>query len=112
MSRASVPYIDMLRERLQDTGLAAAYLNAALAEGDPDVFLLALHDVAGACGLSAVAQECQMNEEYLFLRELLNDQEKLEDHLDYLHIQQVKAESSVRYSLEEVKQMLFKVSGG
>ena len=45
-------------------------------------------------------------EDYLFLRDLLNDQEKLEDYLDYLHMQQVKSESSVRYSLEEVKQML------
>ncbi len=108
MSRVSVPYIEMLRERLQDPVRAAAYLNLALAEDDPDVFLLALDDVAGACGLSAVAQECQKNEEYLFLRELLNDQEKLEDHLDYLHMQQVKAGSSVRYSLEDVKRMLFK----
>lgn len=106
MSRASVPYIEMLREQLQDPVQAVAYLNAALAEGDPDVFLLALDDVAGACGLSAVAQESQMNEEYLFLRELLNDQEKLEDYLDYLHGQQVKDESAVRYSLEEVKRML------
>ncbi len=45
-------------------------------------------------------------EEYIFLRELLNDQEKLEDYLDYLHMQQVKAESTARYSLEEVKQLL------
>ncbi len=45
-------------------------------------------------------------EDYLFLRDLLNDQEKLEDYLDYLHMQQVKDESSVRYSLEEVKRML------
>ena len=45
-------------------------------------------------------------EDYLFLRDLLNDQEKLADYLDYLHVQQVKAESSVRYSLEEVKRML------
>jgi hypothetical protein len=45
-------------------------------------------------------------EDYLFLRELLNDQEKLEDYLDYLHVQQVKAESSVRHSLEDVKRML------
>ena len=45
-------------------------------------------------------------EDYLFLRDLLNDQEKLEDYLDYLHVQQVKAESSVRYSLAEVKRML------
>ena len=108
MSRVTVPYVEMLRERLRDPALAAAYLDAALEDGAPAVFLLALSDVAGACGLSAVAQECQKNEEYLFLRELLNDQEKLEDHLDYLHMQQVKAGSSVRYSLEDVKRMLFK----
>ena len=45
-------------------------------------------------------------EEYVLLRELLNDQEKLEDYLDYLHMQQVKAESAVRHSLEDVKRML------
>jgi hypothetical protein len=45
-------------------------------------------------------------EEYLFLRDLLNDQEKLGDYLDYLHMQQVKAESPVRHTLEEVKRML------
>ena len=106
MSRASVPYVEMLRERLQDPLYAAAYLNACLEDDDPDVFLLALHDVAGACGLSTVAQELQLNEEYPFLRDLLSDQGKFEDYLDYLHVQQVKAESSVRYSLEEVKRML------
>ena len=45
-------------------------------------------------------------EEYVLLRELLNDQEKLEDYLDYLHMQQVKDESAVRHSLEDVKRML------
>ncbi len=109
MSRASVPYVEMLREQLQNPSRAAAYLNAALAEDDPDVFLLALDDVAGACGLKAVAQESQMNEEYLFLCELLNDRKKLEDFLDYRHAQQVKAESSVRYSLEEVKRLLLEL---
>ncbi len=38
--------------------------------------------------------------------QIWNDQEKLEDYLDYLHMQQAKAESAVRYSLEEVKRML------
>jgi hypothetical protein len=45
-------------------------------------------------------------QEYLFLRDLLTDQEKLADYLDYLHVQQVKQESPVRYSLEEVKKAL------
>lgn len=45
-------------------------------------------------------------DEYLFLRSLLSDQEKLADYLDYLHVQGVKQESSERYSLEAVRQML------
>ena len=106
MSRVTVPYVEMLRERLRDPALAAAYLDAALEDGDPEVCLLALSDVAGACGLSAVAQECQLNDDYTLLRDLLNDHEKLEDYLDYLHMQQVKGESSVRFSLADAKQML------
>ena len=45
-------------------------------------------------------------EEYLLLRELLSDQERLADYLDYLHVQQVKAEDTTRFSLEEVRRML------
>ena len=45
-------------------------------------------------------------EEYIFLRELLTDQERLADYLDYLHVQQVKAEDTKRFSLEEVQRML------
>lgn len=41
-------------------------------------------------------------EEFLFLRELLNDEEKLADYLDYLHAKQVKADSSERFNFEEV----------
>lgn len=67
MSRVTVPYVETLRERPQDPARAAAYLDAALEDGD---------------------------------------QEKLEDYLDYLHVQQVKAESSVRYSLADAKKML------
>ena len=45
-------------------------------------------------------------EDYVFLRELLTDQEKLADYLDYLHVQQVKSESPAMFSLEDVKRML------
>lgn len=66
MSRASVPYVEVLRERLKDPAQAAAYLDVALEDGDPEVFLLALRDVAEARGLSAVAQESQLNRENLY----------------------------------------------
>ena len=42
-------------------------------------------------------------DEYRFLKELLNDEEKLADYLDYLHLQRVKVESNKRLSLAEIK---------
>ncbi|MBE2202306.1 MAG: hypothetical protein IAE79_27090 [Anaerolinea sp.] len=45
-------------------------------------------------------------QEYLFLKEILFDEEKLADYLDYLHTQRVKKQSSKRLSLAEVKELL------
>ena len=45
-------------------------------------------------------------QEYLYLKELLSDTNKLADYLDYLHIQQIKKQSKERFSLEEVKRKL------
>jgi hypothetical protein len=45
-------------------------------------------------------------DEYLSLKELLSDPERLADYLDYLHIQQVKQQDTQRYSLDEVKDQL------
>ncbi len=49
-------------------------------------------------------------EEFLYLKELLSDEEKLADYLDYLHIQRVKAQSSARLSLAEVRARLEQAS--
>jgi hypothetical protein len=45
-------------------------------------------------------------EEYLVIKELLTNEEKLEDYLDYLHMQRVKERTQKMYTLEEVKQEL------
>ena len=45
-------------------------------------------------------------QEYLYLKELLSDADKLADYLDYLHIQQVKQQSKKHFTLEEVKREL------
>jgi len=42
-------------------------------------------------------------DEFLSLKELLADEAKLEDYLDYLHIQNVKRQSKGKFSLAEVK---------
>ncbi len=45
---------------------AKAYLNAALEDGDPRVFLLALRNVAQARGFSKVAAKSTLNRESLY----------------------------------------------
>ena len=42
-------------------------------------------------------------DEFLRLKDLLADEAKLENYLDYLHIQNVKKQSKENFSLEEVK---------
>ena len=61
-------YQEGLRKRLQDPQEAAAYLDAALEDGDRDVFLLALRDVAQARlgGMSELAQQSGLNREALY----------------------------------------------
>ena len=67
MARAR-DYREHLDEVLKDDQEAVAYLNAALAEGDPEVFLLALRDVARARkgGLPALAEAAHLNREHLY----------------------------------------------
>ena len=66
MSKLTKSYRESLLQDLQDPKEAAAYLTAALDEGDSAVFLLALRDVADAYGLQAVAHKAQLNRENLY----------------------------------------------
>jgi probable addiction module antidote protein len=60
-------YEDVLDEDLQDPVEAAEYLNACLEDGDPEVFLLALRDVARARGgLAKLAEVTALNREHLY----------------------------------------------
>ncbi len=64
----SRPYKEGLLERLKDPQEAAAYLDAALEDGDTEVFLLALRDVAEARlgGIATLAQQTGLNRETLY----------------------------------------------
>jgi probable addiction module antidote protein len=56
-----------LIEALKDPAEAAAYLNAALEEGDKEAFLLALRNIAEANGgMKAVAEKAHLNRESLY----------------------------------------------
>ena len=63
----SVSYDDYLIRSLKNPRRAAAYLNAALEDEDPRVFLLALRNVAAARGgIGAVAATSRLNRESLY----------------------------------------------
>jgi probable addiction module antidote protein len=60
-------YKDHLLEQLQKPQEAAAYLNAALQDEDPHVFLMALRDLTEAKGgVGWLAEEADLNRENLY----------------------------------------------
>jgi probable addiction module antidote protein len=63
----SAPYDDLLIDMLKDKGQARAYLDAALDDSDPRIFLIALRNVTLAQGgLAAVAARSGLNRESLY----------------------------------------------
>jgi probable addiction module antidote protein len=88
MSKKYRNYEEELSSLLQDLEETVAYLNAALQDEDPAVFLLALRDVIKARnrGIAGLAEESKLNRENLYrvlskrgnptwktMRKLLND---------------------------------------
>ena len=60
-------YQEELIKSLKDPEEATAYINAALEENDlPEVFLLALKNVAEAYGFSRLAKKTHLNRENLY----------------------------------------------
>lgn len=60
-------YKEHLDKRLKDPEESAAYLNAALEDEDPAVFLLALRDIARANGgMSYLSKQAHVNREALY----------------------------------------------
>jgi len=67
MAKKVTSYQEDLVNALKDPHEAAAYLNAAIEEGDRAVFLLALRNVAEAQGgMAALARKAHMNRESLY----------------------------------------------
>ena len=64
---ASASYDGLLKEMLRDEDRAIAYLNAALEEDDPRLFLVALRNVAQAHGgIAKVARRAGLNRESMY----------------------------------------------
>ena len=67
MSKKIITYQEDRIEALKDPREAAAYLNAAIEEGDRELFLLALRNVAEARGgMTALFQKSKLNRESLY----------------------------------------------
>ena len=66
MTKTSISYKEGLKKDLTNPDEAAAYLNAALEDGEEEVFLLALRDIAEARQLTKVAKETNLNRENLY----------------------------------------------
>jgi probable addiction module antidote protein len=63
----SKDFKEYLLEQLKDPEEAAAYINAAMEDEDPRVFLIAIQDVAEAMGgMSWLAKEAHLNRESLY----------------------------------------------
>ena len=59
-------YQESLIQSLKDPEEAAEYINAALGEGDLDIFLLALRNVAEAHGMTSVSRRAKLNRVSLY----------------------------------------------
>ncbi|MEJ7709372.1 MAG: addiction module antidote protein [Pyrinomonadaceae bacterium] len=62
----TVSYEDYLANSLKDPVKVEAYLNAALEDEDPRVFLLALRDIAKARGINDLAAKANISRESLY----------------------------------------------
>ena len=67
MAKKTTTYQEDLIESLKDLREAAAYLSAAMEEGDRELFLLALRNVAEANGgMAAVSAKAKLNRESMY----------------------------------------------
>lgn len=64
--RKTKPYHDYLIESLKEPEEAAEYLNAVLEEEDPQLFLAALRDIAGAYGMTTTASKANLSRQNLY----------------------------------------------
>ncbi len=91
MTKKITSYQEDLIEALKDPLEAAAYLNAAIEDGNKEVFLLAMRNVAQAHGgMSAIAKKAHMNRESLYRMLSKKGNPGLESVLNLLHVAGLK----------------------
>lgn len=87
MNKKITDYQEDLIESLKDPREAAEYLNAAIEDGDKEVFLLAMRNVALAHGgMAAMAKKARMSRESLYRMLSKKGNPELKSILNLLHI--------------------------
>ena len=99
MKSITEKYEKNLLEDLLDPIEAAEYLNAALGDGNQEVFLMALKDVARAKGISQIASETNLKPEKLYRILSVEGNPKLKSLSSVLH------SVGLRLSVEVEKQV-------
>ena len=77
-------------EHLDSEEMIAAYVNAALEEGDPDLLMAAIADVAKARGIAKVAADAGLGRESLYKTLTPGSKPKLETVFKLMHALGVK----------------------
>jgi probable addiction module antidote protein len=86
MAKKTTTYQEDLIEALKDPREAAAYLNAAMEEGDRELFLLALRNVAEAHGgMAAISEKAKLNRESLYRMLSKKGNPEIKSILNLLH---------------------------
>lgn len=87
MTKKITSYQEDLIKALKDPIEAAAYLNAAIEDGDREVFLLAMRNVAQAHGgMSAIAKKTDINRESLYRMLSRKGNPELKSVFNLLHV--------------------------
>ncbi|RPH92824.1 MAG: putative addiction module antidote protein [Calditrichaeota bacterium] len=66
MDKVTRKYKDDLLKELENPREAAEYLNAAIQEGNQEIFLMALRDVATAKGIKNLEKQSSLNRENMY----------------------------------------------
>jgi probable addiction module antidote protein len=86
MAKKTTTYQEDLIEALKDSREAAAYLNAAMEEGDRELFLLALRNVAEAHGgMAAISEKAKLNRESMYRMLSKKGNPEIKSILNLLH---------------------------
>lgn len=87
MTKKNTSYQADQIQALKDPSEAAAYLNAAIEDGDKEVFLLAMRNVAQAHGgMSTIAKKAHINRESLYRMLSKKGNPELKSVFNLLHV--------------------------